>query len=128
MSPKIKNLLLGAAAVVMLAVATYLFITNRNQEAEFPTHYNVHAVCLETGEEFPVTSKTEERAPFANPKTGRRTLYPWYFCYDCQYLFVPTPIFPIISPANPQNQNGRLRPKMATYANGRMIAIPRTRP
>jgi len=89
MSPKIKNLLLGAAALVMLGVAGYLFITRGSAEAEFPTHYTVQAVCLETKDEFPITSQVTDRPPFKNPKTGRLTLYPWYFCNKCQYRFVP---------------------------------------
>jgi hypothetical protein len=83
---------LGAAAVVMLAIAAYLFATHRSSEAQYPSHYTVQTVCLATGEEFPVTSKVTEREPYANPKTGRRTLFPWYFCYNCKYRFVPTPI------------------------------------
>jgi hypothetical protein len=92
MSPVVKNLLLGAAAVVMLALAVYFFATRRPADAQYPTEYTESTVCLETKEEFPVTSKITERAPFVNPKTGRRTLYPWYFCNNCQYRFVPTAI------------------------------------
>jgi hypothetical protein len=92
MSPIVKNLLLGAAAVVMLALAVYIYRTRPPADAQYPTECTVSTVCLETKEEVSVTSKMTERAPFVNPKTGRRTLYPWYFCNNCKFRFVPTPI------------------------------------
>ena len=76
----------------MLAIAVYFFSTRASPEAQYPAEYTSRVVCLETHEESKVTSKMTERAPFVNPKTGRRTLYPWYFCYNCKYRFVPTPI------------------------------------
>lgn len=91
MSPTLKNALLAGAAAVILIAAVFLYFRPRDV-AEFPTEYVVQTVCLETKQEMPVRAAMTERAPFVNPSTGRRTLYPWWFCWECKYRFVPTPI------------------------------------
>lgn len=83
-----KNLILGAAAVVILGLALLLYLWRTPDKSQF-TEFVAPGVDLETGQEVRVTYKLGERAPFLNPATGKRTVYPWYFCEDCQKRFVP---------------------------------------
>jgi hypothetical protein len=89
MSPTLKNALLIGAAVIMLGFAAYRFLFSGGAEAKFPSEYTVQAVCLETQENLQIKYKPDQIAPFVNPKTGKRTVYPWYFCLTCKYKFVP---------------------------------------
>lgn len=52
----------------------------------------MHGVCLRTGNEFTLTVPVSERAPYENPDTGERTVYSWWYCYDCKHRFVPPPV------------------------------------
>jgi hypothetical protein len=83
-----KNIILGAAAVVILGLAVFLYFWRSPGPSQF-NEFVTPAVDLETGQELRVTYKLGERAPFVNPATGKRTVYPWYFCQDCRKRFVP---------------------------------------
>jgi hypothetical protein len=85
-----KNLLLGVGVAVLLAAAGVLFFTRGgNAQAKYPTGYVVQGVDLETKADVTIHATNKESAPFVNPSTGKRTVYPWYFCEECKLRFVP---------------------------------------
>lgn len=90
MSSAKKNLVLGTAAVVLLLAAGVLLVTRGGSaQAKYPTGYVVQGVDLETKTDVTIHATNKEVAPFVNPATGKRTVYPWYFCEDCKLRFVP---------------------------------------
>jgi hypothetical protein len=90
MSSGKKNLLLGAAVVALLAAAGVILVTRGvGGGAKYPSGYVVHGVDLETKAELTIHATNKEGAPFVNPATGKRTVYPWFFCEDCRIRFVP---------------------------------------
>jgi hypothetical protein len=85
-----KNLLLGGAAVVLLGAAGVSLVTRTGSaRAKFPTGYVVQGVDLETKTDVTIHATNKETAPFVNPATGKRTVYPWFFCEECKWRFVP---------------------------------------
>ncbi len=91
MSNAKKNLMLGGGAVVLLAAAGVLLLTRggTGAQAKYPTGYVVHGVDLETKAELTINATNKQGAPFVNPATGKRTVYPWFFCEECRVRFVP---------------------------------------
>lgn len=86
-----KNVVLGVVAVVIFGVAAFLYFYPWETAPELPKQFTVHGVCLDTQKEFTVTVPLGEAAPYPNPETGRRTVYPWYFCLECRHRFVSLP-------------------------------------
>jgi hypothetical protein len=90
MSTGKKNMVLGAAAVVLLAAAAALVFTRGGSaRAKYPTGYVVQGVDLETKADVTIHASNKETAPYVNPATGKRTVYPWFFCEECKWRFVP---------------------------------------
>ena len=105
-----RNWLLSGASIIVILAAGVVIFTRGSAKAQFPEGYVVHAVDLETKDELEIHASNKERPPFVNPKTGQRTMYPWYFCLECQHRFVPAlvpsasggpPVLPMI-PACPK--------------------------
>lgn len=93
MKPATKNLLMGGAAVVLLVAAGVItFTRGLSAKAKYPTGYTVQGVDLVTKEELVIQATNDESAPFTNPKTGQRTVYPWHYCPKCNRRFVPQPV------------------------------------
>jgi hypothetical protein len=90
----VKNIGLAAVAIVLLGVAGVSFFARGGCKsgAELPSVRRLHCVDLKTGGEYTIEAPMDRVAPFANPSTGELTLYPWYFCNDCKYRFVPAPV------------------------------------
>lgn len=91
MSSSTKNAVLIGAAIVLLVGAAGLYAWRSGPEVSLPTKYRVRAVCLETHEEFNLNPKLTEQPPFENPKTGKATVYPYWFCRTCKHRFVGQP-------------------------------------
>jgi hypothetical protein len=90
MSAGKKNLVLGVGAVVILAAAGVVLLTRGGgPQAKYPTGYVVQGVDLETKADVTIHASNKETAPFVNPATGKRTVYPWFFCEECKWRFVP---------------------------------------
>lgn len=85
----IKNLVLGGVAVVLLLASTWFTCSHESPQARLPDEFTSYGVCLETGDEVTAVYGADQRAPWVNPSTGRRTVYPWYYCRECQTRFVP---------------------------------------
>jgi hypothetical protein len=93
MSPKVKNTVLGAIAIVAFGAAIAVFVM-RNPESEYmPRKLTMRGVCLETKQDVTVTFNAGEQPPYVNPATGRRTVYSWYICPECKKRFVPKLVF-----------------------------------
>lgn len=88
-----KNILLGCGAVLVLLVAGAMYF--RTSSGALPTisKFRAAAVALDTKQELTVSFKPDEPPPWVNPATGKRTVYPWWYCLDCKYRFVP-PLVP----------------------------------
>ncbi len=84
-----KKLVLGSGAAGIFILAGVLLLVRGGAKAEFPRTHKERAVDISTGEEFTIQARNDETAPYANPKTGKRTLYPWYYCEKCQKRVVP---------------------------------------
>lgn len=88
-SQQTRKIVLGSAALAIIALAVVLYAVRGGADAELSNRFTIRGVCLETGQEVVVTYTVGERAPFVNPATGRRTVYTWYYCRDCNKRFVP---------------------------------------
>lgn len=89
MGDSTKKVLLGGAAVLIFAAAVVLYVVRRPGGADLPTKYNYWGVCLETKEDISGEAPAGTTEPYANPKTGRPTVYSWWYCNNCQWRFVP---------------------------------------
>ncbi len=90
MSAGKKNLVLGGGALVLLAAAAVLLVTRGGgAQAKFPTGYVVHGVDFDTKTEVTIHATNKDAAPYVNPATGKRAVYPWFFCEECRLRFVP---------------------------------------
>ncbi len=87
-----KQWAMGGFAVAALAVACYLLIGRSGAQAKYPSEKVVHCKDLKTGEERVVRTAVADPAPYRNPGTGERTLYPLYYCFECKHRFVPAPV------------------------------------
>ena len=89
MSESKRNLAYGGGAVGILAVAVVLFVLRGGMESNLPTEVTAQCVCLETKQEFSLNYGLRDRPPLENPDTGRRTVFPWWYCQKCNKRFVP---------------------------------------
>jgi hypothetical protein len=69
--------------------------------ADLPTERVVYVADPETHQEFTLTVGMAEAAPFKNPETGEKTLYPWYFCHECKHRFLRSAHAATTQPASP---------------------------
>ncbi len=99
-----RNVILVVAAVALLGAAVLVYALRTREDLSLPSSYAVYCACLETKQEVAITAKLTDPLPFANPTTGRRTVYPWWFCNDCRYRFVPAPV--------PDSHGGPPKPPM----------------
>ena len=82
-----KTLLL-LLAVILLAIAGIKYFYPWDTSAHFPSTKTIYGVCLETKDDVnKMTMPADEQPPYLNPKTKKRTVYPWYFCNDCRNKF-----------------------------------------
>jgi hypothetical protein len=91
LSPQSRKALLIAIAVLALGAAAALLLTRSDGEASYPSKFVTHAVDLANGAEAELELRQGERPPYANPSTGERTMFQWYYCAECNKRFVPPP-------------------------------------
>jgi DNA-directed RNA polymerase subunit RPC12/RpoP len=84
-----RNLLLGGLAVVLLALAAYLYFSRAGTGADLPDQYTINAVCLACQQEARITASMGERQPLVCPHCGERAAYSWYYCFNCNKLVIP---------------------------------------
>ncbi len=82
-----RNLVLGGVAVVLIAVAVYMFLPRRNVRTPLQ-NYNAHGICLNCKAESPFTADLRTPAPFRCPSCGEEAVYPVLSCGDCGTRFV----------------------------------------
>lgn len=89
MSEGKRNIIYGGGAVLLLALAVVLFAWRGGSGANLPAELTARCVCLETHQEFTLKYGVRDAPPLVNPNTGRRTVYPWWYCPECNKRFIP---------------------------------------
>jgi len=85
-----RNLVYGAVAVVLLAVAAVLYITRSGSSAaQIPRRVTTYGVCLACQQEAVIAHATADVPPFECPHCGERAVYRWCWCLSCKTRFVP---------------------------------------
>jgi hypothetical protein len=84
-----KQLALGLVALGAFGVAAYLVFGRSNARVEIGEKFSEAGVCLSCKAEGQVSYPREEPAPHRCPKCSEHAFYPYYFCNDCKYRFVP---------------------------------------
>lgn len=84
-----KNFVMLAGGLGVIGLAIVLFVVRESPEAKYPTKVYGKGVCLETKAEIDYVREQGQYPPFVNPATGRRTVYPWWYCPACNKRFVP---------------------------------------
>ncbi len=82
-----KQIGLGLTAVVLLGVAGYMLF-GASDAVELPDAITTLCIDLATGEDVAITHTLDERPPFESA-TGEMSVYPWYYSYASEKLFVP---------------------------------------
>ena len=88
MAPNLRNLILGATSVGLLAVAGYLF-TRNTKSTYLPDTFSMDGVCLACKQSGVVTFGAGGREPYACPACMKVAFYGWKFCDGCKHRFVP---------------------------------------
>jgi hypothetical protein len=88
---KIKKIVMLGLAVVAFVAAGVLLMTRSSSEAKYPTSFVTNAVDLVDKSEAKLSLAMGELLPYKNPKTGQKTMFPWYYCPECNKRFVPPP-------------------------------------
>lgn len=89
MTEKTRNLALGSSAVVMLAVAAWLFWGYATRSGSLPSTFVINGVCLACKTEARVAIQADEREPCVCPSCGERAAYGWQYCSKCDFRFIP---------------------------------------
>lgn len=84
-----NGLLVGLAAVALIGAGVLFLRSSSSASASLPHTQTVHGVCLSCKTEATLTAPLSDHDPYACPKCGKRSLYPLYYCADCQKRFVP---------------------------------------
>ena len=84
-----KQLVLGIVALLAFGIAGYLVFGRSSRVVEIAKNFTEYGVCLSCKAEGQVTYPREEIAPHRCPKCGQQAFYPYYYCNDCKYRFVP---------------------------------------
>jgi hypothetical protein len=84
-----RNVVFGAIAVVALAVAAYLFISNSGGQAEIASELRTYGRCLACSYESFIDYNRNQIPPFPCPDCSETAVYSLYYCYDCHKRFVP---------------------------------------
>lgn len=85
-----RSLVLGATAVVLLALAAYLYFSRADAgSAALPDEYTVHAVCLACRQEARISAPIRQSPPLVCPHCGERAAYSWFYCERCRKRVIP---------------------------------------
>ncbi len=83
-----KNFFLGAILIIAVAASGFFFV--RAQRAgQLEEGRETAGVCLACEQEVVVKHRFDEGAPFNCSACGEKAVFPWMFCYECNYKFVP---------------------------------------
>jgi Zn ribbon nucleic-acid-binding protein len=84
-----KQLVLVLVALGAFGIAAYLVFGRSASTVQIGKNFTEAGVCLSCKAEGQVSYPREEPAPHRCPKCGEQAFYPYYFCNDCKYRFVP---------------------------------------
>jgi hypothetical protein len=84
-----RNIVLGAAAVLMLAVAAWMFWGYATSSDALPSTFTLDGICLACKKEAHVAIQAGEREPCVCPTCGERAVYGWQHCSECGFRFIP---------------------------------------
>jgi hypothetical protein len=84
-----KPVVLGLVAVAAFGVSAYLVFGRGSPAIEIGKSFTENGVCMSCKAESQLAYPREEIAPHRCPKCGEQAFYPYYFCNDCKYRFVP---------------------------------------
>ncbi len=85
-----RNVAIAVVAVVIIAFAGYRVLTARSGGAmKFPDEFTAAGICLNCKQETTITFHPGEKPPYHCEGCGEDAVYPWWFCNDCKYRFIP---------------------------------------
>jgi DNA-directed RNA polymerase subunit RPC12/RpoP len=84
-----KNVVLGAVVVVLLAVSAYLLTRPTSGRIRLRQSYPYVGVCLACKKELHGLYDRSEAEPFECPECRQRAVFAWWYCLDCQKRTLP---------------------------------------
>ena len=84
-----RDLVLGAIAALLAALAAYRVFFARSGKPSIPARYAIEGVCLACREPASLEAKLDQHQPFTCARCGQQAVYEWMFCLDCRKRFVP---------------------------------------
>ena len=106
MKKEVKNALMAAVIVLAIGVVALRMFRGGGGggPAPLPTDYTIEGVCMACKAQARLTQNLRERPPFECATCKKAAVYPWMYCPDCRYRFIPNleksengpPRFPVV--------------------------------
>lgn len=90
MNDNLRNMLVGAAVVVVLGLGVYWFVSPR-KTATNTQQYHWTGACLACKEHVSGDQDAGSSFPAECPKCKEKAAFAWYFCIKCKTRFIPMP-------------------------------------
>ncbi|MFO0838226.1 MAG: hypothetical protein U1D55_06830 [Phycisphaerae bacterium] len=88
MDDRQRRTLIVALALLLISAIVVLFFWTRAPRA-IPREYTTSGICLACKRSTLAKHPAKATFPIRCPSCGDDAFYPWYFCYQCNYRFVP---------------------------------------
>jgi predicted RNA-binding Zn-ribbon protein involved in translation (DUF1610 family) len=85
-----RDTILAVAAVIIVAVAGYYYVTHKDTKAKMPTVITANCACLSCKQHVRLQPRLTEPVPYKCTHCGKQAVYPLFQCRQCQSRFVPT--------------------------------------
>ena len=84
-----RNAWLGVIAAAVLAFAGYRVFFKSDKAFSYPDEFTATGVCLHCGQTVTFSFAAGAKPPYHCEGCGEDAVYPWWYCEDCHYRFVP---------------------------------------
>lgn len=85
-----RNIVLTLVSVALLIVAAYRMSSSAKQsKLTLPDQFVADGHCMACGQDVVVTYPSNEAEPHVCPECGKRAVYNWRLCRECNYRFIP---------------------------------------
>ncbi|MGE3182701.1 MAG: hypothetical protein AB7N71_13805 [Phycisphaerae bacterium] len=86
-----KNALLTVVALLGFGGAGYLIYRGTTSTSSAPDHFEAAGACLDCKQEVHVKHGAMEVEPFLCSACGKKAVFKWMYCFQCNRRFVPMP-------------------------------------
>lgn len=86
-----KNAILAVVAVLGFGVAGFMVYRSSTSDPSTPDAFEAIGACLDCKQEVHVKHDAMEVEPFACTACGKKAVFKWMYCNQCNRRFVPVP-------------------------------------